>query len=98
LVRPAPHHALLILARLGMTKKRLGRLERALAEDPDALEKARLLAADWRVDLRRLRIRLISRPRRRRRVVIALSGIDGSGKSSQANAAEDALDRLGYTA
>lgn len=100
LVRPAPHHAVLILARLGVTPKRLPRLERALAEDPEALAKAEEAAPRWRADLRRLRPRTspLAFLRRRRRLVIALSGVDGSGKSSQAHATEDALERLGYRA
>ena len=100
LVRPAPHHALLILARLGMTPKRVSRLEQALTEDPRALAKAQDAAASWHADLRRLFSgpRVVRRPRRRHRAVIALSGIDGSGKSSQARAAEDALVRLGHPA
>ncbi len=95
LVRPAPHHALLILAGLGMTEKRQDRLQAALAEDPDARAKAERLAREWGVDLRRLqpRRRLVRRPRRR--TVIALSGLDGSGKSSQTAALSDALERLG---
>ncbi len=98
LVRPAPHHALLILARLGVTEKRRGRLQAALDEDPDARAKAERLAGEWGVDLRRLRPRrrLVRRPRRR--TVIALSGLDGSGKSSQSAALRDALERLGKDA
>ncbi len=100
LVRPAPHHALLILARLGMTAKCVGRLEQALAEDPRALARAEGAAAHWHADLRRLqaRPRVVRRPRRRHRAVIALSGVDGCGKSSQARAAEAALVRLGHRA
>jgi thymidylate kinase len=95
-VRPAPRDALLLLARMGVTAKRVGRVAAALAEDPDALVKAREAAPRWGVDLRRLhpRRRLVRRPRRR--AVIALSGLDGSGKSSQAAAAREALYRLGY--
>jgi thymidylate kinase len=98
LCRPAPHHALLILARLGMTPKRRRRLDLALAEDPQALVRAEAAAARWRVDLGRLRPRprLMRRPRRPRRALIALSGLDGSGKSSQAAAAQEALARLGF--
>jgi thymidylate kinase len=98
IVRPAPYHQLLILARLGVTPKRVKRLEAALEEDPDALAKARGEAAAWQADLRRLHPRrpLLRRPRRRR--VVALSGLDGSGKSSQSAATRDALERLGWTA
>ncbi|HKP18133.1 MAG TPA: hypothetical protein VJT84_06620, partial [Gaiellaceae bacterium] len=97
-VRPAPHHALLLLARMGVTAKRVQRVQAALDEDPDALAKARVAAPRWGVDLRRLRLlrRVLRRPRRR--AVVALSGLDGSGKSSQAAAARDALYRLGYDA
>jgi thymidylate kinase len=99
LVRPAPHHAVLILARLGMTEKRFARLQAALAEDPDALARARAEAPEWHADLRRLEPRRRVRPRRpSRRFVIALSGVDGSGKSSQATATTDALERLGREA
>jgi thymidylate kinase len=99
-VRPAPHHAVLILARLGMSEKRLGRLQAALAEDPDAITKAERVAPVWRADLSRLRP-MRPRPRflrRRRRAVIAFSGLDGSGKSSQTAAAREALIRLGREA
>jgi thymidylate kinase len=98
--RPAPHHALLILARLGVTEKRLARLRSALAEDPDARERAEAAADRWGVDLRRLRLRRgrVRLRRPRRRVVIAFSGVDGSGKSSQAAAAGEALVRLGHQA
>jgi thymidylate kinase len=112
LVRPAPHHSLLVLARLTGTAgplpdKRRRRIEAALAEEPDAWLRARELAPAWglRAELEELersfrdrsRPRLrIPRPRRPR--VIALSGIDGSGKSSQARLLRDTLERLGYEA
>lgn len=98
LVRPAPHHALLILARLGMTAKRRQRFHAALAEDPDALAKAQTVAPRWRANLSRLKVRRTFLRKPRRRVVIALSGLDGSGKSSQASAAREALIRLGHEA
>ncbi|MGE5700850.1 MAG: hypothetical protein ACM3VU_00385 [Arthrospira platensis] len=53
LVRPAPHHALLILARRlvggdgALDEKRRQRLEQALAEDPDAWAKAADRAERW---------------------------------------------------
>lgn len=101
LVRPAPHHALLILARLGLSEKRRGRLEAVVAEDPKAWEWAEEAAPRWGLEraLRRLRAgRGPRRLRRRRRVVVALSGLDGSGKSSQAAALKEALERLGHEA
>jgi thymidylate kinase len=54
LVRPAPHHQLLILARRNareqglLDMKRRRRLEDAVAEDADAWRKARAHAAAWR--------------------------------------------------
>ncbi len=112
LVRPAPHHALLVLARLtgpggALPEKRRRRVEAALAENPAAWRLARELAPSWRltVELEHLahavrggssaRLR-VPRPHRPR--VIALSGIDGSGKSSQAKLLREALERLGYEA
>ena len=63
LVRPAPHRALLIMARLGMTKRRLGRLDRALAEDPVRCEKAEALhGMECRPGRLRVRSRLLRRP------------------------------------
>jgi thymidylate kinase len=100
LVQPAPHHELLILARIGVTPKRVRRVVAALADDPDALAKAQRAAGGWRADLNRLRPRhrLLRRPRRQRRHVIAFSGLDGSGKSSQSGAAGEVLVKLGYRA
>jgi hypothetical protein len=107
LVSPAPHHVLLILARLTgcgpLSEKRRARLEAAVAEDPGAWERARQAAPAWRLrrELAHLRdggekSHRIPRPRRPK--VIALSGIDGSGKSSQAELLRGALERLGYDA
>lgn len=107
LVRPAPEHALLVLARLNgrgpLPEKRRRRIETAVAEDPHAWQKARRRAPAWKLtpELEHLEKggdapSRIARPRRPR--VIALSGIDGSGKSSQAQLLRDALDRLGYEA
>jgi thymidylate kinase len=121
LVRPAPHHLLLILARRvaaeggGLDAKRGARLDRALVEDPRAWDHARVRAAAWdAVDaLERLHehhahgtTHAAARPRRRppwplrrsRGAVIALSGLDGAGKSTQALALRDTLERLGYEA
>jgi thymidylate kinase len=90
--------------------KHLQRVSDALARAPDALEQARERAQVWGVK-RRLR-RLESRcahPRRarwlsqhlrrpRRGAIVALSGLDGVGKSTQAQMLQAALDRLGYRA
>ena len=105
LVRPAPHDALLVLARLNgrgpLPEKRRRRVEAAVAEDASAWQKARDRAAAWRLtaELRHLESggsapSRLPRPRRPR--VIALSGIDGSGKSSQAELLRGSLERLGY--
>jgi thymidylate kinase len=107
LVRPAPRHALLVLARLtglgALAEKRRRRRDAAVAEDPGAWEEARALAAAWNLTAELANLELggtvpsgLLRPRRPR--VVALSGIDGSGKSSQAELLRDALERLGYEA
>jgi thymidylate kinase len=138
LVQPSPHHALLILARRVargggiLDDKRRARVETALAQDPDAWDRARERAPAWAAErllqflegtyktgipaprLKRT-IGLADRLQRRnspttayakafksarrrshRRVVIAFSGLDGSGKSSQAQALRSTLERLGY--
>lgn len=134
LARPAPHHALLIVARRWaasggrLDAKLQGRLERALAEDPQAWSRAQPRAAAWGVqrDLQRLAaaqrdggrpgtdgggqgeagawasvrgrlaaLRAVARPSGS---VVALSGLDGAGKSTQAQALRDALQRCGFDA
>jgi thymidylate kinase len=121
--RPAPAHALLILARrLALSRGHLAdklrpRIARVLAEDPAAWANARERAAAWGLDdaltaleevhrcadvsvaapgavRTRARRRLAAVPRPRRPLVIALSGLDGAGKSSHAAALRDALGRL----
>lgn len=127
LVRPAPHHALLILARqlglggrLGVRRRR--RVEWAVAEDPSAWARATELAGAWttaaslawlreafagdgdgsraarlrsareRLGARRpaprwivLRAcRVVLRPPRAQLALVTLSGLDGAGKSTQA--------------
>lgn len=136
LVRPAPHHLLLILARRivqgggQLDGKRLRRVEGALHEDPAAWDQAAELAPSWgarkalallewtyrtrmpiaasrrfaalREDPRRKRSAVQSSLRPlvsfRRRAgsgcVITLSGLDGSGKTSQAEALRDTLHAL----
>jgi thymidylate kinase len=119
LARPAPAHALLVLARLvadegGLGPKRRARLERILGEDPRAWGRARDIAPSWRAE-RALQLleraaakrptpvseRLHARGLRRalrsphRGLLVALSGIDGAGKSSQARWLADSLTALG---
>lgn len=99
IVQPAPHHELLLLARIGMPAKRRPRLAAALADDPDAWEKAARRAAAWGVDLESLRRPRARRPSRHAAApprVVALSGLDGSGKSTQTRALAAALEALGY--
>jgi thymidylate kinase len=118
LVRPAPHHTLLILARRvaregrGLDAQRGARLARALQEDPQAWEEARACAPAWGAEgalrnLEKAEAHAPERPARRhdrpppsssRGVVIALSGLDGAGKSTQALALRETLERLGYEA
>ncbi len=114
LCAPAPHHAALLLARVvdrsggGLSAKRRARLDAVLGRDPGALEEARRHAPAWRAERelaaldalhsgdeepRRRRL-----PRLRRGAVVTLSGLDGAGKSSQATALREALDRLGVDA
>jgi thymidylate kinase len=119
LARPAPAHALLILARLvvdegGLLPKRRARLERIVAEDPDAWHRAGEAASSWRAARalalleraaasgkpiplgERLRARGARPPARpRRALLVALSGIDGAGKSSQARWLAESLSALG---
>ena len=123
LVRPAPHHAVLILARRvageggRLDVKRHARLDRALQEDPRAWERARARASAWGAHETLSRLQEVHaqgatdgpgaqrpsprrpqspRPRRSRGGVIALSGLDGAGKSTQALALRETLERLGY--
>lgn len=110
LVRPSPADALLVIARVTgrrgqLPDKRALRIAAALAEDDAAWRRARRLAPAWHLEseverLERLfdgraqprpRLPRPSRPR-----VIALSGVDGSGKSSQAALLEETLARLGF--
>ncbi len=119
LAQPAPAHALLILARLVVNDgclqpKRRSRLERILAEDPQAWQRAREAAPSWHATralalleraavagkpvplaerLRALGPRALPLPRRG--LLVALSGIDGAGKSSQARWLAESLTALG---
>jgi len=85
----------------------------ALDEDPDAWERAYNRAPAWSAERPLERLHELERqpvanvdagdggrPLRRtsRGAVIAFSGLDGAGKSTQALALRDTLDRLGYDA
>lgn len=137
-VRPAPHHALLIIARRtvgegrALRARHADRIRLALEEDPAAFERAFEHSAAWgasralsllqdayrsgaglpvgermraalelergrRTGLRRpmAALRRIWRPPRLG-AVIALSGLDGCGKTTQTQSLQAALDRLGY--
>jgi thymidylate kinase len=95
--RPSPAHTVLLLARIGLTEKRRPRLDAALAEDPLAWERAAERAAAWGVDLETLRRAPARRPPLPRLPrVVALSGLDGSGKSTQSTLLAAALESLGY--
>lgn len=138
--RPAPWHAMLILARRVLGEGRLSEGHRSRAgaiveEDPRALEIARSRAGEWglrraiellaaayesdrplslhrrltalleqhrhagnRVGRSLVAVVRILLPVRRPGGVVALSGLDGSGKSSQAAALAEALQRLGFKA
>jgi thymidylate kinase len=131
LVRPAPHHALLIMARRvaraggELDPKKRDRVRNALEEDKDGWAHAQEAADGWSsrravVALERLyktgvpstrrvraaalaerstgsgaRIRAwrIVLKRKRGRGLVTFSGLDGSGKTSQAEAVRDALER-----
>jgi hypothetical protein len=104
LVRPSPAHQLLLIATMLREQgrypaKRAARMRAALAEDSQAPAKARSRAADWGVgdELERvLSGAPVERRKARRPRVVGLSGIDGSGKSTQAKALAHALEALGY--
>ena len=126
LSQPAPHHALLILARRlvlargSLPGKLLDRANDALARDPGAWEQAERRAESWRLArglallqawhagaepsrparLAALLEHIGRAPRRRagRRQsgIVALSGLDGAGKSTQATSLAATLDLLGH--
>ena len=140
-VRPSPHHQLLILARRiargdgRLDSKRRGRIDEALSEAPDAWLEAGRRTSLWGAEtalasleelhargrkvssVRRVRalteryeaggnsgadarVKAIKqvRPRRPRGAVVSFSGLDGSGKTSQAKYLRESLQRLGYDA
>jgi thymidylate kinase len=144
LVRPAPHHSLLILARRlaasaegALDAKRRARVEQSCSEDARVWELARERAGHWqaqatlealehlhrhgavpahllsaaREEGRKRRRKARPAPRRwvsagrqalrrtpARGRVVALSGLDGAGKSSQAAHLQQTLERLGFDA
>jgi thymidylate kinase len=139
-MRPAPHHFLLLLARFtaegdgSLPEKRRVRIERALAEDAEAWDVAAERARAWsgvaalaalreayesgggvsrsaRAEANAERLAALGWPRHRARLrawrdvvaarrphgrLISLSGLDGAGKTSQAEALRDALEQLGF--
>jgi thymidylate kinase len=141
-VRPAPHHFLLLLARFtadgdgSLPERRRIRIDRALAEDARAWDVAAERASSWsgvaalaalreayergggvsrsaRADAKMEQLVARGWPRNRawlrawrdvrawRRPpgrLISLSGLDGAGKTSQAEALRDALEQLGFEA
>lgn len=105
--KPAPHHALLLMARTGVSSKRRPRLQAAL-DHPGAWEKAQAHADLWRVELSKLqrdngsarRLGLAAPRAAATRFaqphVVAFSGLDGAGKSTQVQMLASALRALGY--
>lgn len=91
-----------------LEEKHRARIRASLREDPSAFARARERASAWGVgrDLRRLEARYARGPRpvwrpaflrrRRRGAIIAFSGLDGVGKSTQARALRTSLAALGY--
>ena len=139
LARPAPHHVLLVLARLlvrgrgDLGERRRERVERAGVDDPRAWELAREQARAWgasgaltlldrvarggapatrrerasalREELSTagthaaaLRAWRAASPTLARGAVVAFSGLDGAGKSTQAESLRATLEVLGHEA
>lgn len=107
IAKPAPQHTLLLLARTGVSSKRRSRLRDALGA-PGAKEYAEAHAKAWCVDLRTLGVVNGSAPHRTlpasgavaarmsRPQIVAFSGLDGAGKSTQVRMLASALGALGY--
>ena len=139
LARPAPHHALLILARRVardgvVDERRLAKALAAVDEAGDAWARAAADAPGWRAEravallraavdsggsqqpARRVRAeavagefgdgleatlrgwRTVAAPPRCRAVVVAFSGLDGSGKTTQVESLVETLEALGVDA
>ena len=112
LKRPAAHHALLILARrvarnpAVLNDKRRERVRAALTEDPAAWERAAAAAPAWDAESSLALLRALYEgaaaprrrrlPRLRRGTLVTFSGLDGSGKSFQAERLHETLEALGY--
>lgn len=105
LVRPSPAHELLLLAQLLQTsgrypEKRVARMRAALDDDASSSVRARDLAIAWGVSEELERVLagapVERRPQPRRPRIVAFSGIDGSGKSTQARVLATTLQHLGY--
>lgn len=112
--RPAPHHRLLLTARLVAAAAQIDAKRRRAAEEPDeqSWQIARELAPSWHAEqaLAELRQGLHGEPPRswqlrsalarvdryREGAVIAFSGLDGSGKSTQVERLTATLNTLGY--
>ncbi len=138
-MRPSPHHALILLARrLGrgagaLSDKQRRKVERSLGADDGVWDRAAQIAGEWhcrsaleglrrryegaggltsdqrlraalepallgRRRLERLRRGLRAAPVPRRPMVIGVSGVDGSGKSTQIAALRTTLAELGVPA
>ena len=109
LARPAPWHVLLLIARHTessggeLTAKRRARIDSVLAEDDDAWSHAAERAEEWQAQAALAALRALwaetASPNRSRRAtrphVIALSGVDGAGKTTQVDALKLSLERLG---
>lgn len=113
LVRPAPSHVLLLVAQRvhdeggTLSAKRRRRIDRALDEEPDAWSIAQQHAASWNADAALGALRRVyelpaqhepGRPRHARPIVVAFSGVDGSGKTTQLDALRTTLEKLGISA
>jgi thymidylate kinase len=103
LARPEPAHALLILARKlerergRLRDKHAARIREELGRDPDAWGRVSHEPAVDRLRARfEGRARAVPVRRPRRGGIVALSGLDGSGKSTQAAALAAALAGLGW--
>jgi thymidylate kinase len=109
---PSPADRLLVLAhKLPRTPgflepKHRERIRATLSEDPGAFARARERSSAWHLgrNLHRLearywrgpRVRRLPLHRPRRGAIIAFSGLDGVGKSTQAEALRASLEALGY--